>query len=89
MLPPFRGGPGWGFGKQLVACSPWPVETRFYAVSYIPPPTSYNLFITYHVLRTTYYLQFTYPTSHIPPNPGGVWCRKLQLAGQRRVGQGG
>ena len=39
---PFGEGQGGGFGKRLVACSWWPVETRFYAVSYTPPPTPHT-----------------------------------------------
>ena len=75
-LPPRRGGPGWGFGKWLVACSSWPVETRFCAVSYIPTPTSYNLFTTYHALRTTYHE----PSSPHPTNRLPQWGRQNRQA---------
>ena len=60
-------------GPWLVACGSTTTRQRRRAsngTSHIPPPTSYNPFITYRLPRTTYnYLShLLHPTSYIPSN---------------------
>ena len=70
-LPPLGEGRGGGFetGLWLVARSLW---------KYHDSPASAclarSIQATYHVLRTTYYVQFTYPTSYTPPPTYHALC---------------